>query len=169
MITNLNSWSFEFSRHRFAKAEATPNKSVGKDSGSFICSLPSNDLSAARKPGLLFPQAFGTLTSAFRLAPDSCPLVSIRGSLSRHPAVNSPELSFLTFPNPLKSRVRTPSHVNQKFFLYLAPRTSHPNVPCSSPRTSRCVAASPCRFPPKNTQSTKTHTHPIQRFNDSTI
>src|SRR5688572_8828254 len=42
MITNNNSWSLGSSRRSFAKAEATPNKSLGS-SAAFICSHSSSD------------------------------------------------------------------------------------------------------------------------------
>ena len=166
MITNLNSWSFE----------PSSNKSVGNLSDSFICGRSSNDLFAAGRSVLPFPQAFGPSSGpssrfaqrssllgqqtrgrlgkpipipshdhsaqstadhpsapvAFPFAPsvrsvhprfhgpissDSCPLVFIRGSFSRHQPVNLTNLMVLTLHNPLISRVCTPLHVNQFFFF----------------------------------------------------
>jgi hypothetical protein len=157
MITNLNSWSSDLFRRSIAKAEPSSNKSVESFDPSIP--IPSDGPSAAEHASAAVACTFAQsalsvyplFTSPF--SSNSCSLVFIRGSFSRFPSMN---FTFLTFHNPLKARVRTPSNVNQNlFFAASLPVSVRPL--CLLPD----VGISQSRFLPPQTHSVYKNTHSI--------
>src|SRR5687768_11881208 len=113
MITNNNSWSLRFSRRSFARAEATPNKSLDQfaafirghspsdlstnfrisDFGPRISLRHWHSVSPTSRP-LISPFVLHSVASALsKFVPDSCQFVS------QTPHISEAKRNFLTTQN----------------------------------------------------------------------